>query len=41
MFDVDGSGAISVDEIKDKLGIEESMVKKMMQEVDENGDGEI
>lgn len=45
MFDKDGSGTITADEIKDVLGFDSSMNKKIIddiiKEVDENGDGEI
>lgn len=45
MFDKDGSGAISADEIKDVLGFDTSISKKIIddiiKEVDENGDGVI
>jgi len=45
MFDKDGSGTITADEIKEVLGFDSRMNPKMIQdiikEVDENGDGEI
>ena len=45
MFDKDGSGALSPDEIKDVLcfdsSVDPSEVDKIIAEVDENGDGEI
>ena len=45
MFDKDQSGALSPDEIKDVLcfdsTIDPSEVDKIIQEFDENGDGEI
>ena len=42
MFDKDGSGTISKDEIKEAFGgMEESVVEKIVKEVDDNGDGEI
>jgi calcium-dependent protein kinase len=45
MFDKDGSGTISPDEIKEVLGYDSSFNQKaiddIIKEVDENGDGEI
>lgn len=46
MFDKDGSGVISADEIKSVLGFGENacspeMMDKIVKQVDENGDGEI
>lgn len=45
MFDKDGSGALSPDEIKDVLcfdsSVDPSEIDKIIAEVDENGDGEI
>ena len=49
MFDTDGSGKISVDEImsiftrgtKNNEGIDKSVFLKMINEADENGDGKI
>ena len=45
IYDKDGSGSISVDEIKDILGvgkqIPEEVWKQVVSEVDENGDGEV
>jgi hypothetical protein len=46
LFDVDGSGCITADEIKkvlggNSIGIEEEEWDKIVDEVDENGDGEI
>ena len=45
MFDKDGSGLISADEIKEALGfgkgLSEEQVNAMIKQVDENGDGEI
>ena len=45
MFDKDGSGLISADEIKEVLGfgqtLSEEAVNKIIKQVDENGDGEI
>lgn len=45
MFDKDGSGAITADEIKEVLGFDSSINQKILddiiKEVDENGDGEI
>jgi calcium-dependent protein kinase len=45
MFDKDGSGTITADEIKEVLGFDSSMNRKIIEdiikEVDENGDGEI
>lgn len=45
MFDKDGSGLISAEEIKDVLGFGQNLsldsVKEIMRQVDENGDGEI
>ena len=44
-YDKDGSGSISVDEIKDVLGvgknISERVWDQVVLEVDENGDGEV
>jgi len=49
VFDIDGNGKISAEELQHVLGMEEvgkalgdlNEVKKMIQEVDKNGDGEI
>lgn len=42
MFDKDGSGTISKDEIKEALGqMDERLVEEIIKEVDENDDGEI
>ena len=44
MFDKDGSGTISAEEIKEVLGYNTSnsrVIEDIMKEVDENGDGEI
>lgn len=44
LFDKDGSGAISADEIKQVLGIDEKesgKLDQLLKEIDENGDGEI
>ncbi len=45
MFDKDGSGTISADEIKEVLGyntsLNQKVIEDIMKEVDENGDGEI
>lgn len=42
MFDKDGSGSISRQEIKDALGqMDEWLVEQIIKEVDENDDGEI
>lgn len=45
MFDRDGSGLISADEIKDVLGfgktLSEEAVNEIIKQVDANGDGEI
>lgn len=45
MYDRDGSGAISTDELKEVLGvgaqISEDVWLKILSEVDENGDGEV
>jgi calcium-dependent protein kinase len=45
LYDKDGSGAISTDELKDVLGvggqISEEVWEKIIKEVDENGDGEV
>jgi calcium-dependent protein kinase len=45
MFDKDGSGLISADEIKEVLGFGKTMseeaVNEIIKQVDENGDGEI
>jgi calcium-dependent protein kinase len=43
MFDKDGSGLITADEIKEVLGagIPESSMNEILKQVDENGDGEI
>jgi calcium-dependent protein kinase len=44
LFDKDGSGAISPEEIKTVLGIDsatEGQLAALIKEVDENGDGEI
>lgn len=43
MFDKDGSGTISPDEIREVLGFDSSISQKILddiiKEVDENGDG--
>ena len=45
MFDKDNSGALSYEEIKEVLcfdsQVDESMVQRIIEEVDENGNGEI
>lgn len=45
LFDKDGSGSISADEVKSVLGvgknIDEKIWNEIVREVDENGDGEI
>ena len=45
MFDKDGSGSLSPEEIKDVLcfdsSVDPSLVDKIIAEVDENGDGEV
>ena len=46
MFDKDGSGTISQDEIKEVLGfngsgLSQKQIEDIIKEVDENGDGEI
>jgi calcium-dependent protein kinase len=44
LFDKDGSGAISHDEIKRALGIDDQddeILSKLLMEIDENNDGEI
>ena len=45
MFDKDGSGTISADEIRNVLGsgstLTEDAIEDIIKEVDENGDGEI
>ena len=45
MFDKDGSGTITKDEIKEVLGFDSSidmkLIDNIIKEVDENGDGEI
>ena len=45
MFDKDGSGTISADEIRTVLGSDSSLslssINDIIKEVDENGDGEI
>jgi calcium-dependent protein kinase len=41
MFDKDSSGAVSVEEIRNIFGGDEHKWKKIVQEVDLNGDGEI
>jgi len=46
MFDKDGSGSISADEIKKVLGqgqnaLNTKVIDEIMNQVDENGDGEI
>ncbi len=44
MFDKDGSGAISHEEIKRALGIDDQddeILSKLLMEIDENNDGEI
>jgi calcium-dependent protein kinase len=45
LYDKDGSGAISTDELKEVLGvgaqISEDVWDKIISEVDENGDGEV
>lgn len=44
-FDKDGSGTVTVEELKEALGIgkniDEQVWKDVINEVDENGDGEI
>ena len=45
MFDKDGNGSISIDEVKEVLSFDESLdeniVKEIVEQVDVNGDGEI
>ena len=44
MFDKDGSGAISLEELKQALGIsddQDEVLTKLLEEIDENNDGEI
>lgn len=45
MFDKDGGGTISIDEIKQVLSfgqnLDEEVVAQIIKQVDENGDGEI
>jgi calcium-dependent protein kinase len=45
VYDKDGSGSISTDEIKDVLGvggnISEEVWAQIVSEIDENGDGEV
>jgi calcium-dependent protein kinase len=45
MYDKDGSGSISVDEIKDIIGVGKKIPpeiwNQVVQEVDANGDGEV
>jgi calcium-dependent protein kinase len=46
MFDKDGSGSISGDEIKEALGMTgdgtvDEKIQDIMKQVDDNGDGEI
>lgn len=45
MFDKDGGGSISIDEIKEVLSfgqtLDEAVVQQIIKQVDENGDGEI
>jgi calcium-dependent protein kinase len=43
MFDIDGSGTISTKELKETFGntISESIWKELVNEVDDNGDGEV
>lgn len=42
MFDKDGSGTISKEEIKEALGgLDEKIVEEIIREVDANNDGEI
>lgn len=45
MFDKDGSGTITKDEIKEVLGFDSSIemktIENIIKEVDENGDGVI
>lgn len=45
MFDKDGSGVISADEIKEVLGfggnLDAKSIDQIIKQVDENGDGEI
>jgi len=45
VYDKDGSGSISTDEIKDVLGvggnISEEVWEQIVKEIDENGDGEV
>lgn len=45
MFDKDGGGSISTDEIKQVLSfgqnLDEALIEQIIKQVDENGDGEI
>jgi len=45
MFDKDGGGSISIDEIKEVLSfgqhLDEDVIQQIIKQVDENGDGEI
>jgi len=46
MFDHDGSGTISAEEIREALGLTDNdqmneKIKEIIKQVDENGDGEI
>jgi Ca2+-binding EF-hand superfamily protein len=45
MFDKDGSGNISADEIREVLGfggsLSDKQISQIIKQVDENGDGEI
>jgi len=45
MFDKDGGGSISVDEIREVLSVGQNLsddiVNQIIKQVDENGDGEI
>lgn len=45
MFDIDGNGIITLDEIKEVLGtacdVDERVWKEIVREVDDNGDGVI
>tara|TARA_E500000178_G_C16327981_1_gene447681 strand:+ start:189 stop:368 length:180 start_codon:yes stop_codon:yes gene_type:complete len=45
MFDKDGGGSISIDEIKQVLSygqkLDDDVINQIIKQVDENGDGEI
>ena len=45
MFDKDGGGSISIEEIKQVLSygqkLDDDVIEKIIKQVDENGDGEI